>query len=143
MREGVVAVRRMRDISRADDAGGIVIGWLTRLVVVLAVVGVIGFDAVSIAVAHVNIVDDANSAVQAASLSWQSAHNIETAYQAAEAALPPGEEEVLPTSFAIAADGTVRLTVRRTVRTLIVRHLGSLSRWDVVTTTQSGKAISS
>ena len=48
------------------DSGSIVLGWLTKLVVVLLLVGVVLFDFVSVGVARMTASDDANTAAQAA-----------------------------------------------------------------------------
>ena len=46
----------------SSERGGIVLGWLTRVVVILAVVAIIAFDVVAIATARLGTSDDANAA---------------------------------------------------------------------------------
>jgi hypothetical protein len=140
--------RRRRGASAgADlgDRGDIVVGWLTKIVVLSALVGLVGFDAVSVAVSRVSVVDDANSAVQAASLMWQSSHhNIVESYQAAQGALPDGvDEEVDVKGFSIQPDGTVQLTVHKTSKTLLLHHIHRFAHLAVVQATESGKSIGS
>lgn len=131
--------------DRAADAGDIVVSWLTKIVLIAAIVGVIGFDSISIGVSRIGVVDDADTAVQAASAAWQgSHHNITLAYQAAQEALPnPQAEEVLVTDFAVEPDGTVHLTVRRTAQTLVLHRISRLQHLAVVQATESGKSLAS
>jgi hypothetical protein len=131
--------------SSPRDAGGIVIGWLTKLVVATALVGLCSFDAISIGVAKVSASDDASAAVQAASSAWQnSRHNIEAAYQAAQESLPDHvSEEVLVRGFSIDTDGTVHLAVRKTARTLLLFRVSKLAHLAVVTATGTGKSLGS
>jgi hypothetical protein len=137
--------RRRRDGAGRRDAGDIVVSWLTKIVVIAAIVGVVGFDAISVGVSRVGVVDDANAAVQAASLTWQSSHhNIVEAYQAAQQALPDGtDEQVDVKGFSISPDGTVQLTVHKTARTLLLRHIHRFAHLAVVHATESGKSIGS
>ena len=131
--------------GRADrgDRGDIVISWLTKLVVVTALIGVVGFDGISIGVAKFNVADDATTAVEAASSSWQtSRHNIQYAYESAQEALSnPLTEEIPVNSFSIDPDGTVHLTVVKTARTLLLFRVHKLAHYAVVRSTASGKSI--
>lgn len=118
----------------ARDAGSIVIGWLTKLVAVLAIIGVMAFDALSIGAAHVSATDDADSAASAAQTAWAAKHDVQTAYNAAAASLTNPSEQVLTRGFAVDPDGTVHLLLRRTVSTtLVLRHLGPLKKYTVFT----------
>jgi len=59
------ARRRPSDVR--CDVGDIVVGWLVRVVASVAVVGVLLFDAVSIAAAKMSVTDQASMAARAAS----------------------------------------------------------------------------
>lgn len=115
------------------DAGDIVVGWLTKLVLVLAVVGVAMFDAISVGAAQMNASDDASGAASAAQTAWVSSHNVQAAYDAAEQSLTNPSEQILTRGFTIDADGTVRLELRRTVTTLVLHRIGPLKKYTVVT----------
>ena len=143
MRDASARVARSRRGGDRPDRGDIVISWLTKLVVATAVVGVVGFDGISIGVAKVNVADDASSAVQAASTAWQTSHhNIQYAYQSAQEALSdPVGEEIPVGSFSIEADGTVHLTVNKTARTLVFSRVHKIAHYAVVSSTASGKSI--
>lgn len=115
-----------------------VTGWLTRLVATIAILGVIAFDAISVAGAHFQASDDAQTAAQAAVTAYHQAGGTESgAVQAAEQALPGGDT-LVKGSFQIEPDGSVSLRVRRTAKSLLL-HLWSGTRsWAVVT--ESGSA---
>jgi hypothetical protein len=125
----------------ARDAGDIILGWLTRIVIGLAITAVVGFDGLSIAVAHVSAMDDANSAAIAASTAWRADQGNATAiFQAAESSAALHNETVLPSSVHVDADGTAHLKLRHDAITLAVRHLGPLRSWTVVIVNGSGRA---
>ena len=127
------------------DRGDIVIGWLTKMAVVTALVGLVGYDALSVGVAKVSVADDATTAVQAAAYNWQlSRHNIEVAYRAAQDALPdPVNEQVEVGDFAIDPDGTVHLTVHKRARTLLLYRVHSLAHYAEVSASAAGKSMGS
>lgn len=120
------------------DRGSIVVGWLTKLVVVIAVLGVMAFDAIAVGAARMNASDDANQAASAAQTAWQSSHNVQTAYGAAEGSLTNSSEQILTRGFAIDPDGTVHLLLRRTAPTLVMSKIGPLKKYTIVTV--SGEA---
>jgi hypothetical protein len=119
------------DRARRDD-GSIVLGWLTKLVVLFAVVGVLLFDGIAIAVNNVTAQDEANTAAQAAADSYKSTHDVQAAYSAAVAAAADDNEKVLPRSFVINPDGSVNLVLRRETRTLVLHHVGALRKYERV-----------
>ena len=125
------------DLS-GPDAGGIVVGWMTKLALTAAVVGLLGFDGISVGVAHFSTADDASNAVQAASQSYELQHNLQNAYNAAEAAIN-SHESIKTTNFAILPDGTTTLTLTNTVKTLVFFRTSLTKGFAVVTVTASGK----
>jgi hypothetical protein len=111
------------------DSGSIVLGWLTKLVVVLALLGVIAFDAISVGVAHLNGSDDANNAATAAATAWQQTHQVQAAYAAALATITNPAETLLERGFVVNQDGSVRLLIRRKASTMVVAHIGPLKKY--------------
>ncbi|MFC5998887.1 hypothetical protein ACFP6A_09170 [Quadrisphaera sp. GCM10027208] len=122
--EGVRARRR-------DDAGGIIVGWLTKLVVVGAVVGVVAFDAVSIGVSRLAVEDDGALAAREASTDLGRTRSVQSAYTAALSAATEANplNEVPPQSFEALPDGTVRLVVGRDATTFVVHRIGWIADW--------------
>jgi hypothetical protein len=122
----------------AGDGGSIVISWITKLAIVAAIVGTLGFDGISVGLGHLSTAGDADNAVQAASQNFQTTHNLTAAYQAAVAAIKP-KETVGVTNFTVAADGTASLTVTNTVHTLVFFRTSETKKWTVITAHASGK----
>ena len=122
-------------MARADgDRGDIVLGWLTRLTVSLAVLGLVGFDGISLAVGHVQTQDHANDAGHAAAAAYASSKDVQVAYDAALQALADdgaAADTVDPASFDIAPDGSVQLHVRHVSTTLLLQKLGPLRHYAV------------
>ncbi|HEX5511395.1 MAG TPA: hypothetical protein VFX41_06745, partial [Actinomycetales bacterium] len=95
------------------DTGDIVLGWLTKLVVVLSVVGLIAFDGISIATARLSVEDQATAAAREASRAFQQTRNVQAAYDTAVATAIEADplNAVPPGAFRAQQDGTVTLVV--------------------------------
>jgi uncharacterized protein (UPF0333 family) len=117
---------------------------ITRLVVILAIIGVVGYDAFSCMSTRVNTENDAQNAAFAASQAWHdyagnSGVALQLAYQAAVAAVIDNKAEtVQPTDFTVDADGTVHLIIDRTAKTVVFHRIGLLKHW--VTVAEHGDA---
>jgi hypothetical protein len=111
---------------------------ITRLVIVLAVVGVFGFDGFAIMANHVATENDAQTAAYAASQSWHNHPNLPMAYQAAVASVAGNGETVLTQDFTVDPDGTIHLLLRHTAHTVLFSHIGPLRHLTV--TTEHGDA---
>lgn len=126
-----------------DDSGGIVLGWLTKLVVVMALVGVLLFDGLSITTSRLSIEDQGFLAAREASSEWQRSGDVQLAYDAAVTAAIEANalNEVPPAAFAAAPDGTVDLDIRREAATLVVHRIGWIDDWALVTTHVAAKGM--
>jgi hypothetical protein len=124
--------------AEAGDAGTIVIGWITKLVVTFAIIGVLGFDAISVGIGQLATSDDASHAVQAASQNFQTTHNLQAAYTAAVAAVKPGET-IGTADFTIQPDGATSLSLTNTVHTLLLYRTSQTRRLTVITAHATGK----
>lgn len=141
-------MRSLSCLARAAraDRGDIVVGWLTKIVVVLALLGVVAFDSVAVAVAHVSATDDANTAAMAASDAWvaqRGQHDIQAVYNAAVAAVANKDETVLTKGFTVDPDGTVHLQLTKHATTLVLYRLGGLKKYATVTASGEGKSLPS
>jgi len=131
--------RRLDDV--APDTGDVILSWLTRVVLVIAATAVVGFDGLSIAVAHVSAKDDANSAAVAAATAWVSDKGaLAPTLLAAQNSAAQHDETVLPGSLTVGTDGTVHLKLERDATTLLVRRIGPIRSWAIVIVKGSGKA---
>lgn len=124
-----MTIRRADVAPFAGDRGDIVLGWLSRVVVVLALLGIVAFDALSVGIARVSAEDDAGAAARAASEAWRERADVQQAYEAAVAVATEHGEQIAPDDFRIEADGTVHLTVTRTATTLVLYRVGPLAKY--------------
>ncbi len=123
---------------RSRDAGDVVLGWLVRLVATFAVIGVLAFDGISLGVASLGVQDDAAAAARAASLAVEPGRvDRQAVYDAAWSEVVQGQPAVdIPVDgFSVGPDGTVTVTVERTVATLVLHHLPRSERWLTVSAT--------
>jgi hypothetical protein len=120
------------DVARRDN-GSIVIGWLTKLMVATAIIGLALFDTLSIGAAKLGASDDANTAAEAAGADYRTSHNVQSAYQAALDTLPSDAETIPPRQFVIEPNGTVELVLHRTTTTLVAHRIGPLKKYAFIT----------
>jgi len=125
--------------SLADDRGAIRVVTLTRLAVILGIVGILGYDSFAVMSTHVSTENDAQNAAYAASQAWHDNPSIDAAYQAAVTTLAgnPGET-VETTGFTVDPGGTVHLVVVQKAKTVVFSHIGAMKTW--VTATEHGDA---
>lgn len=114
------------------DSGSIVVGWLVKIALVLAIFGVAAFDTISVGVARLNGSDDASTAASAAAAEWKTTHNLNETVLAAQGAISNLDEQILPQSLTVDSDGTVHLLLRREATTLLMHKIGPLRKYTVV-----------
>jgi Flp pilus assembly protein TadG len=114
-----------------NDRGAVRVTTTVVLVVVLAVIGVFGFDAVSVMSSRVSAENDAQTAAYAASQEYHNTLNLDDAYQAAVTSIAGKGDTVLTHHFVIDTDGTVHLLVRRPVHTLVLKRIGPFRKYTV------------
>jgi hypothetical protein len=114
------------------DSGSIVLGWLTKVMLVMTIAGIVLFDGVSVGVARMSAQDDANTAAGAAGADWKTNHNVQSAYNAAASVITNPSERVLTHGFVIGTDGTVHLLLRRSATTLVMYRIGPLKKYGVI-----------
>lgn len=114
---------------RRDDRGDIVLGWLTKTVVTLAIFGVMVFDALAIFAGRMSTSDAANEAAMAASDAWHSRPDIQSAYDAAESVAVAHNGTIPTATFRIDDKGAVHLQLRRQLTTLVAHRIGPLEKY--------------
>ncbi len=126
----------------ADDAGSIVIGWLTKIAVIAAIVGLAGFDALSLLVTRIGVVDQGEFAARTASETWKNTKNVQTAYETALDTVTQANvgNDIDAKTFEIDEDGTVHLRVDREATTLVLHRIGRLREWTTISEPASGRA---
>ena len=125
----------------SGDRGDVIVGWFTKIALVLAVVGVIGFEATSIGVAHVRTQDLAKEAAREGSREWQRSHDIQRAYQAADAVALEDAGTIDPDKFIVADDGSVTVTVNKEASSLLLYRVRATKKWTKVRETATAKWI--
>jgi hypothetical protein len=115
----------------------VVVGWLTRVTVTLAVLGLFLFDVSALLVGRVAVADHADTAAQAAASSWRQQRNYPAALLAAQSAA--GADEVVPNSLVITPDGGATVSLHRVVATLVVKHVPRLKKLESVTQSGTGR----
>ena len=105
----------------------------------LAVLGVLGFDAVALGVSRLQAEDRAQEAARAAVRTWKDTSDVQRSYEAALAEVDAVEDTIDPASFAVGTDGTVTLTVRHTSPTLLVEKVSAVRDWATSTATVTGR----
>ena len=123
-----------------DDRGDVVVGWLTRLIVVFAIVGVCLIDVVSVVQAHFGAQGDADLAATNASTAYAVRHNTADAYAAAVMVASGNEETIDKHAFRVDRAGNVTLKLTRTAQTVALEHLPPLRKFGVITTEGTAKA---
>lgn len=125
-----------------DERGDIIVGWLTKVAIVITLVGVAGFDAISVATTRVSATDDANQAAREGAQTWVDTHgNIQKSYDAAREYAEQHHATLEPKDFVVASDGTVTVTIEKTATTLVIRRNGKTKGWAHVVAHGSGRAL--
>lgn len=108
------------DCAPRRDSGFFMVGWLTKIAVTFAIVGVLGFDGISLALGHVRIQDAAGQAATAASSAYGAKQDVAAATAAAQKAALENDATLAALQF---AGGNVTATVHGSIGTLLVKHL--------------------
>lgn len=114
----------------AEQDGGIITGWLLRLVVSLAIGAMVVFEFGAVAFAAITVDDAARDVARAAEVAYGSAGTLDAAEVAARDA---AQERGVELSRIEYADPTLTVEVTRTAGTLFLHRLGAAE--DLVTRT--------
>jgi len=117
-------------------------GWLAKVAIVLSVLGIIGFDGASLLHTQFTTSDTAARAASEAVDAWTNSKDVQAAYAAAEVSASESGGTVPKKTFAIDADGTVQLEVRATAPTFVLRHIGPLKHFAVITSSGTARSVS-
>lgn len=125
----------------AGEHGDVVLGWLTKVVATLAVLGMIGFDAVSLGAGHFRAEDSAQTAARAAAEAFSNTKNLQQAYEAALDEVLDSGATIDPAGFTINPQGEVTLTLRHEAPTLLVAKIPPLRHYAVIDKTGTGRPL--
>jgi hypothetical protein len=107
------------------DRGDIVLGWLTKVVVALAVVALLGFDGVQVGLSSVQLQDQANGAATAGRDDYAQHHDVARALRAAQDVAKEDNtlNVVVNGSLVVERDGAVSVTLTRPIHTVVAHYL--------------------
>lgn len=115
----------------AAQRGGIITGWLLRLVIGLVLLGVVVFEIGAVVIARVGVDGTAQTAAREAALIYGGSRSVEAAQ--AEAAQKAKEGGATLAEFSISQDGTqVTVTLERKAKTFIIHKIGALKKYATV-----------
>jgi hypothetical protein len=122
-------------MTMTSERGGIVTGWLFKLMLSLAVFGVVAFEVGAIVVAKATIESTTGDALREAVEAYRPAGNLE---QAEKAALAEVERKgaVLEAFRYDPATTEIIITVSKEAKTLFLHRIGFAEDWAIARTTQ-------
>jgi hypothetical protein len=129
--------------STAPERGDVLLSWLTKIVVVFGLAGIVIFDAVSVGVTTSSVTDQGALAARAASETWQETKNLQRAYETALArALESNPSNVVDArTFRVEDDDTVHLTISREADTLVLYRWDRTAKWALVEREAKGRSV--
>jgi len=125
-----------------DDTGAIVLGWLTKLVVVLGVLGLLSFDGIALVRTDFSAADQAGTAASAAADAYKSSHDVQVSYDAALADVAADGDSIETRTFVVGPTGSISLVLHRTAATLWMKDIGPLKGWTDVSAKGEGSPAS-
>ena len=127
----------MRHRLRVEDAGVILLSTLTKMLVVLGVLGVLGYDVVAMSINSLSLKDDAQAAAQEGHQVLHDRKDPQAAYGAVVRFAKEHGVTVVPQSFAISSNNTVTVEVRREAPVVVARYLPRIDTYVVATASAS------
>jgi hypothetical protein len=122
-------------MTMSSERGGIVTGWLLKLVVSIALVGVCAFEAGAIVVAKVGIEGVARDAAGDAAETYARNGNVQEAEQAARDHVE--RNGAVLESFSVVEGGeAVIVTASKRAKTLLVHRIGAIDDWATARSTR-------
>ena len=116
------------------DERGVVANWLLKLVIGLAIVGVLLFDVGSMLVNFFTLDSTANDMATSLTNSIASKEIDPTPHEVlVEAEALADEMGVKLVKADVNADGKVHIRLKRTADTVIVNHIGAIQDWAIAT----------
>lgn len=128
----------VRSARRISSRGGIVTGWLVRVVIILLLLGLVAFEAGAVIVAKVGVDGTAETAAREAALIYESSRNADSARAEAERAAAQGGARLI--EFAFSPEGTeVVVTLERVADTFVIQKIGPLRKHRIARSTHRAK----
>jgi hypothetical protein len=140
---GPTLVRGRLDAADAGDRGALMVSWFLKIAVVIALLGTLAFDGITIMETRTHGEDAAADAAQAASLNFLNTQNATAAVAAGVlAAQTLDGVTVLPANVKIMSNDAVTVTVTVMPKTFIIGRLPGTTSLNTYTTSASRQASS-
>jgi hypothetical protein len=124
------------DAGVRAERGGIVTGWLLKIVLSLAIVAFVVYESGAIVFAHIASDGDATDVSTEAASSYAHSHDVSLARAAAQ--LKAKSEGASLIAFSIGDGGrTVTVTVEKDANTLLLQHVSFTRSWTKARTTRT------
>jgi hypothetical protein len=127
-------MRLPNELGPEGERGSVVLGWLTRLTVTLALLGLIGFEVLSVVVVKVQVEDIGRSAAHEALVNYKATRDPNMAYQAASASAEGQGAQIKRKTFQI-SDESVTFQLEKVAPTLFMYRWDKTAGFAVVQTT--------
>jgi hypothetical protein len=118
-----------------------VLGWIAKIAITVALVGMVGFDAIALAQGHVRADDAAGHAADEAATSYGANADVQKAVLAARTAAAEDDMTVTAKDVKILADGTIIVTVKAHIDTTLLRYVPGIANLSDVMVTATRKAV--
>ncbi|MCU1602666.1 MAG: hypothetical protein JWO22_3375 [Frankiales bacterium] len=122
----------------SSQDGAIVVGWLTKLALVVAVIGFLGYDGVSIATAHVSASDRANTLASEAADDVRQSHDINKSYLVIRAEAEAEGDTLAPKDFQVSSNGNVTIILGHKANSLWMDHISAFRHFLSIRATGTG-----
>jgi hypothetical protein len=119
-----------------------VLGWLTRLTLIMVLLAIVGFELLSIVVTRVSIEDIGVSASHQALDDYRANHNENTAFQVASAEAESQGATVVKKTFEI-SDESVTFKLEKVAPSLLLFRTEQTASWAHISTTVYAEPIES
>jgi hypothetical protein len=119
-----------------DEQGGIISGWLVQLIVIMAIVAAIGYEGISIAIAHLTLDEDAREVAAAARSAYGGSRDAEDAI---DAGLDTAEEQGIEVLGVIEIEEPPELVfdLQKQAGTMVIHRIGFLEDMTIARTSRS------
>ncbi len=121
----------------AEDVGVLLVSTLTKVLLVLGVLGLMGYDAVVMSINSLSLHDQAQAAAQAGHTVLHDRKDPQAAYSAVVSYAKERGLTVVPQSFAISSHNTVTVELRREAPVIIARYVPRINSYVVATASAS------
>jgi hypothetical protein len=122
---------------RVEEAGVILVSTLTKVLLVLGVLGVVGYDSVAMSINSLSLKEDAQAAAQEGHQVLHDRQDPQAAYNAVVRFAKEHGLTVVPQSFAVSSNNTVTVELRREAPVIVARYLPRINSLVVATASAS------